>query len=166
MVVIFLAIVGLIAISVSSQSSFVRKTTARSFYGFEAVEVCESAINEAHAQITDSTHIFPPQIANDMDGFCRAIARNEMGKLRGQYASGGYVYKGRPVIGGTGELFTVMMWPEATRPTKANNYRGKLRDYKVPQTLANAQKLVGFKKLSDVELSVLAWRRDRPAGAA
>jgi hypothetical protein len=164
MVVIFLAIVGLIAISVSSQSSFVRKTTARSFYGFEAVEVCESAVNEAHEQVQKQgmASVFPPSITNDVTGWCKAVSGNDMGKLRGQYGAGGFTYKGRPVIGGAGELFTVMMWPEAQRPTKANNYRGKIKDLDVPLTTANAQKIPGFKKLSKVELSVLAWRRDHP----
>lgn len=168
MVMVFLAIVGLIAIATSSQSSFVRKTTARSFYGFEAVEVCESAVNEVHSTV-QMKDLFTANVVTNLQAWCLALIENDIPKLQGTF--GEYQYLTRPVIKADGtpdgrQLFVCMMWPEANRPLKANNFRGKLFERKADTAETNAKSLPGFKKLSPVEVSVLSWRRDKPPGGA
>src|SRR5436309_2597973 len=58
MVMVFLSVVSVLSIATSVQSSGVRRLQSRSQLGFEAVELCDSAINEASQQL-EWTHIFP-----------------------------------------------------------------------------------------------------------
>lgn len=163
MVMVFLAVVAIIAIATSTQSSFVRRASVRSHYGFEAIEVCESAINEAHAQVV-FRDVFPSPPFGNLKSWAVAIATNDVAALSAS-AYPGYTYHFRNFLDAneveTGaKLFVALSWPEDKRPHKNNNYQGFLKQYDVPGSLANGQSLPAFKSLSKVKMSVLSWRRD------
>lgn len=174
MVVVFLSIVAVVAVATSYQTSFIRKGTARSYFGFEAVEICDSAINEAAGQV-NLTDVFPTSDFPDMRAFFIALSNDDQAALNAGWGGKGYQFQFRNVRKSAtdpspprkadgsptnGRLFTCMLWPTGKRPTSANNYGGSLKTYDVPQTRAMAQGLFGFKSLSQVKMSVLAWRRD------
>ena len=166
MVMVFLAIVGVIAIVTSGQASFVRRASVRSHYGFEAVEICESAINEAHNQVVFED-IFPSPPFSNLQDWGVKIATNDT-NIGAGYP--GYTFNFRPLLDSTtkaptgGQLFVSMLWPADKRPTKANNYQGFLKIYNTPSTSANGAAMAGFKSLTPVKMSVLSWRRDFPEG--
>ena len=99
MVVVFLAIVGILAFITSGQSAFVRRTTVRSHYGFEAVEICESAINEAHTQVVFGD-VFPDPTFANLQPFCNRVSVNEDLQLNSTNYPG-YTFHWRDVKDGT-----------------------------------------------------------------
>lgn len=84
MAVVFLAVVGILAFITSGQASFVRRASLRSHYGFEAVEVCESAINEAHTKVVFKD-VFPDVPFQNFQSFCTRVAVNEDVQLDANY---------------------------------------------------------------------------------
>src|SRR5437870_4763754 len=90
-VMVFLAIVGVVAITVSYQSSSVRRSNYKSHYGFEAVEVAESAINEAAVQV-GMAHVFPTATFPDLQAFFNAIA-NDTPNLDTVYSNYHFYYR-------------------------------------------------------------------------
>lgn len=100
MAMVFLAVVGILAFITSGQSGFLRRASVRSHYGFEAVEVCESAINEAHTKVVFAD-VFPDPPFGDFQVFCNRIAMNEDTQLT-QANYPGYTFKYRDVKDSTG----------------------------------------------------------------
>jgi hypothetical protein len=186
MVMVFLAIVALVSMVTSYQSRTVRRASIRAHHGFEAAELCESAINEAAAQVgfreVFPTAVFnevpppppppppepevpPPPEPSDLGKWLMMISQEDETGLNAKFT--GYGFKFRTVVGAAApnnRIFVAMTWPEASRPTRANNYEGSLREIQVPKTVAIAQAQKGFISMSSVKVAPLAWRRDYAGG--
>jgi len=148
--------------TISYQSAAVRRSNARTHFGFEATEIAHSAICEASAQVA-MTDVFPSSDIPDLQAFFTSVATDDMGSLNSKYA--GYKAVGRIVRDGSGnplpqQLFVAFTWPEAKRPAPSNGFKGFLQQYDATQTLTNCKNVYGFKSLSKVSMSVLGWRRD------
>src|SRR5262245_840290 len=119
---------------ISYQSSTVRRANQRSHFGFEAIEIAESAINEAAAQVSFAD-IFDPTVFNPSnDGyrhfFVDLITNDDEAGLN---ALSGYKFFFRDVKRTdntvAGRIFTAMRWPVNTLPTALPNYGGFLKQY-------------------------------------
>lgn len=184
MVIVFLSIVAIGAVVMSYQSSALRRASTRSQYGFEAVEICESAINEA-AHDVGFPNVFPtavfdatvppqppspsppatpaPPIPSKLGDWMMRIASEDKAGLDSNFPGYNFQFRGVPAAAPPG-VFVSMTWPTVTKPTAANNYQGSFAEFDTPTTLAIAQAQPGFKSLSKVKMVPLAWRRDYAGG--
>ena len=164
---IFLAVVACVALAVSYQSSAVRRANTRTHYGFEAIEIAESAINEAAGQVV-VTDVFPTSDFDLSNLIINQISTDDTGAenaMRAQYGSKGYQVNFRNVRDTSnnvvGRIFVSLGWPASTLPTADPvNFSTGLKQYDVPTTRANAANVPGFLGVDKVEMSCLGWRRD------
>lgn len=159
MVGIFLLFVGIIAFAVSYQSSSTRSYIGRTQHGYELVELCDSAINEAGGQLDVLKQIFPdnlfgPQRFKD---WLVAIATEDEQAAKQALPTHTFQF-GDLVDPQTRQpkekIFLSMKWPA---------------DFKIefdcPKTAALASNLRGFKgPLGKVTARVLMLRRDFVGG--
>jgi len=161
LVVVFLGIVVMVTFATSYQASFVRRATDRAQFGFEAVEICESAINEAAKQVVFGD-VFTSTDFPDMKEFLTHIVLDEEDELNAGWPD--YTFHFRNLLSGGvpngDKLFVSMMWPDDERPTAANGLAGFKKEFTTPTTIANAEALTGFQSITPVKMSVLSWRRD------
>lgn len=155
LVVVFLACVGVVALIVSSQSSALRRMGGNVHRGFEVLEICDSAVNEASSAV-EVAHVFPPAKFPDLAGFFRMIANDDAAsqmQLKGGFA--GCTFQFRAVRDArtrkqVGEIFTSMTWPRTAEVKLAT-----------PETARVAARLPGFSgPLAPVRVRPLSWRRD------
>jgi hypothetical protein len=153
MVAIFLVLVAIVALVTSFQSRTLRGISSRSHRGFEAIEVCDSAVNEA-AQQLEFQHVFPPSAFADFKKFILLVSDEDRSGLESGYA--GYGFQFRDVLDDSptprklGEIFASMTWPS-----------GYEIRFQAPRTAAVAASLPGFKgPLAPVKARPVAWRRD------
>jgi len=163
MVVVFLGFVAIVALATSFQSGGLRRMVIRSHVGFEAVEICDSAVNEAWAQV-GIKDLFPESVftvGSDsyMKHLCVNVGDEKIDELKKAYP--GYEFQTRIVYNGVppsgtplpppdNRIFVCMKWPKEYTKT-----------YKVPQSAAVAATVSGFKgPLPDVKMRPLTWRRD------
>ena len=157
MVVVFLGFVAIVALATSFQSSSLRRMGSRSHLGFEAIELCDSAINEAAAKVT-MQDVFPADVfKNTMKDFCIDLFNDDKAKLDANYP--GYKMRYRAVLDRNTQsqlppprdwIFISMTWPK--------EYQKK---FKPEQTIAAAALLPGLKTyVAEVWMRPLSWRRD------
>lgn len=151
LVVVFLTCIGVVAMMVSNQSSNLRRMGAHVHRGFEVLEICDSAVNEASSAL-EVTHVFAPATFPDLAGFFRQVA-NDDARLKSGFP--GCTFHFRAVRDArskkqVGEIFTSMTWPKSAEVKLAT-----------PETARVAGRLPGFVgPLAPVKVRALSWRRD------
>jgi hypothetical protein len=169
-VAVFISIVAGLVMVLSGQSSGVRRANARSHHGSECVEFCASAINEAAAQV-DMGDVFPGAGAGgsgpfgNMQAFLLKVSSEDEAGLKANYPGYGFDFRNLTSSGTTGRIFVSMTWPDNVTPTKANGYSKYLKQYNAPHTESTVAGQLNSKgaplyKISPINMSVLAWRRD------
>jgi hypothetical protein len=168
-VVIFISIVAGLVMVISSQGSTVRRANARSFHGSECVELCASAINEAAAQVKFGD-VFPGAQGGggaftDIKSVFRKVSDEDEAGLNAGYPGYRFQFRNLVASGTAGRIFVSMTWPDNVTPTKANGYSKFLKSYNAPHTEASIagqknSKGAPLYRVSSVNMSVLAWRRD------
>jgi hypothetical protein len=150
-VVVFLAIIAVIAFFVSQFSQSMRSQISRSHHGYELVELCDSAINEAGAQITEQD-IFPPGTFGDYKNFLFGVYMDDAAFLT--QTLNGYTPIMGKLVDPSGQpkeqIWCGMTWP---------------KDYKiekpVPRTEEMAKSIGSFKgPLGNVTARVVVFHRD------
>lgn len=155
LVVVFLACIGVVALMVSSQSSSLRRMGSQVHRGFEVLEICDSAVNEASSAV-EATHVFEPRTFPDLAAFFRMVANDDpasQAQLKGGFA--GCTFHFRPVRDAKsrkqiGEIFASMTWAKTAEVKLAT-----------PETARVAALMPGFSgPLVPVRVRPLSWRRD------
>lgn len=153
LVAVFLAFVAVIAIATSYHGQQVRSQIGRSHHGYELVELCDSAISEAAAQLVMET-VFPKATFGDMKALLLGIAQEDEAALTAAIP-GGYKFRFGDVLDATnkqpkGKIFIALEWPATFK-----------FELDVPKSRDLAAKIPGFKgPLEKVTGRVLTYRRD------
>jgi len=161
-VVAFLTFVAIVSLALSFQSSGLRRMQAQSAFRYFALEIAESAINEAASQVTLGD-IFPSSVfggrlgGQDSDGsnkgFFWAIAAEDVDRLK-EFCQGGDCVETRKLTASNPEdkdreLFAAFRFnPELTT-----------RQFTTPLTQVIADKVPGFKSITPVTMRPLVFRR-------
>lgn len=152
MVAVFLAFVAVIALATSFHGQMVRGQIGRSHHGYELVELCDSAIDEAGGQLA-LRDVFPQSPFGNFKAFLLGVSLEDEAAVNA--AVPGY----KPFFGDVidpisrqskGKVFLSLGWPQSFQIVK-----------QVPEAEKMAARLPGFKgPLGPVTGRVLAWRRD------
>lgn len=160
MVGIFLLFVAIIAFGVSFQGQFTRTFIGRSHHGYELVELCDSAINEAGGRLDVLKDLFPDALFGParFKSWLVAMATEDEPAMNAALP-GGFTFKFGDLVDASTlapkeKIFLYMKWPKDFKV-----------EYDVPQTAALAAKLPGFKgPLGKVTARVVMLRRDFVGG--